>query len=61
MLFAQRLTVVPVDDDHVLVDDDGGVAAVFDEIRFQSVELLRAQRWEQLGHLRQDHRAALIA
>ena len=46
ILFAQRLTVVPVDDDHVLIDDDGRVAAVFDEICFQSVELLRAQRRE---------------
>lgn len=61
VLLAQRLTVVPVDNDHVLVDDDGGIAAVFDEICFQSVELLRAQRREQLSHLRQDHRAAFSA
>ena len=61
MLIAQGLSVMPIDDDQILVDDDGGIAPIFQEIRLQCAELLLAQRREQLGHLGQHDRGALRA
>ena len=54
MFFADAETVVSVYDDHVLVDDDGGVTAVFQDIALQRRKLLRAERREQVFHLRQN-------
>ena len=45
--------VVPVNDAQVLVNDNGGIAAVFHNIRFQRGELFRRQRREQTLHVRQ--------
>ena len=52
---------MPVNDDQILIDDDGGIAPIFQEIRLQRTELLLAQRREQPGHLRQHDRGALCA
>ena len=52
---------MPVNNDQILIDDDGGIAPIFQEVRLQRAELLLAQRREQLGHLRQHNRGALRA
>ena len=57
--FTDTETVVSVYDNHVLVNNDGGVATVFQDIVLQSRKLLHAQRREQLFHLRQNDRGPL--
>ena len=53
MFFTDTEPIVPVNDYHVLIDDDWGVAAVFQDIALQRRKLLRTQGREQSLHLRQ--------
>ena len=45
-----------INDDHILANNDWGIAAVFQDIALQRRKLLSAERREQLFHLRQDDR-----
>ena len=56
MFFADAETIVPVNENHILVDDHGCVAAVFQDVALQRRKLLTAERREQVFHLRQDDR-----
>ena len=61
VLVAQGFSVMPVNDDQIFIDDDGGIAPIFQEVRLQCAELLLAQRREQPGQLRQHDGRALRA
>lgn len=60
MLFADSKAVVSIDDDQLLIDGNGCVAAVLQDVPLQRRKLLRTERREQLFHLRQDDRRPLV-
>ena len=49
---ADLLAVVSVYDDQILIDDDGRVAAVLQQVLFQRGDLLPAERGEQVRQFR---------
>ncbi|MEY8387863.1 DUF3991 domain-containing protein [Oscillospiraceae bacterium 38-13] len=59
VFFTDAETVVSADDNHILVDNDWGIAAVFQDIALQRRKLLSAERREQLFYLRQDESASV--
>ena len=61
VLCTDPLAVVPVYNHQILIDDDGRVTAVLQQVLFQCGDLLPAERGEQVRQFRQDCRRVFRA